>query len=326
MNEYLKTTKKILLLSLIPIIILTINLFKKSFYHKTDSLTIGILQTISHASLDEARRGFIDYLNNNLNKKISFIIQNADGSIPQAQSIAESFHRNSKIDAIFTIATPALAVMHNIEKTKPIIFAAVSNPANLGIIYEGSNVSGSSDKINSKFFTNQIHKLLPNARKVGILFNSGETNSALIAEELSNEFSKLNITPKKIGFNNAVEIPLALKIGIRDIDVIVSPTDNTVASAISTISEIAISEQKPFIASFEAAAKEGALAAMGVDYYNSGKIAAQMAIDVLINKKSPDSLAIAVPPMQKMVINKNTLDSLKISLPKEILSQVEFVN
>src|SRR5262249_48627479 len=151
---------------------IAIKRFKKS--NNTAAYTIGILQTASHPALDAVRDGFIEELKQKLGNSVAFVIQNAQGTVASAHTIAQQFHANTQYDAFFDIATPAAQALSAVEKEKPIIIAAVTDPYALGLVHPTSNVCGVTDMIDIKAEIDMLTALIPTAQSVGILYTAGE--------------------------------------------------------------------------------------------------------------------------------------------------------
>jgi putative ABC transport system substrate-binding protein len=279
---------------------------------------IGVLQTASHPALDAARDGFIKTLQEKLGPEVEFIIQNAEGSISNAQIIASRFSLNDDIKALYAIATPAAQAIYSTQKQKPIFIAAVTDPYALGIMRNG-NVTGSTDMIDVEAQVSMVKKILPEAKTAAILYTNGESNSTLLAKKMSQELLKYEINPLEIGVSNESEIIPALENAMRNADFIIAPTDNTVASAITVIADFAAKAKKPFIASDNLLVKHtGILAARGVDYEQNGIQAALAAYAVLVEGKKPDQVPLATASTDKMFVNKKTLLMLGLKIPHEL--------
>lgn len=313
----------LLLLSFVGIIVL-----KRLFYsHGSDKkFNIAILQTVSHPALDQAREGFMHRLKILLKDNVSFIVQNAEGSTSQAQLLASSMVSRSYFDGFFAIATPALSVLSDMEKRRPIFIAAVSDPRALGVMYKGTNVSGSSDMIDVEAEVKMLHTLLPSVKRVAILYNTSEVNSKILAKRMRESLISLGLEPIEVGFSSVLEITSALNFACSKADAILTPTDNSIASTIQTIVQITLKANKPLIVSDNLLVKEGALASMGVDYYESGKAAADIAYKVLVNEVKPDQIPLAQAKNGKVVINRKVLNEFGLSVPEELVNKAEFVN
>jgi putative ABC transport system substrate-binding protein len=296
---------------------------KNRFSKKHAQFTIGILQTASHPALDQAREGFVKTLKAKLGSKVDFVIQNAEGSINNAQTIAKSFHANNNINAIFAIATPAAQAIKHLERNKPIFFAAVSDPQAIGLIHEGTNVCGASDLINVHQQISAMRKLLPHVKHVALVFNTGEINSVSCMHQQETELKKAQIAVTQIGINNESQIPTAISRAARIADAIMTPVDNTIASAITIVASLARKAGKPLIVSDNLLVEKGALLASGAaNYFVAGQKAAGLALQVLVNGKKPHELPIASSIDARIFINKNVCNELGISIPDEIRNNV----
>ncbi|MDR3645954.1 MAG: ABC transporter substrate-binding protein [Candidatus Babeliales bacterium] len=310
----------IVILMLILVTFTGIIIFKQ---RKKHAFTIGIIQTASHSALDATRKGFIQELENTLDKKVNFIIKNAQGSVSQAHLIAQSFANDIDIDAIFAIATLASQTAANIEKSKPIIIAAVTDPQAAGI--NQTNVCGSKDMIDVKREIDLLQALVSNAKTVAILSNPGEINARKITEKFKSELVLRQIQVIEVPIIQESDVPLAVDKCINQADVILTPLDNIVASTIALIAQRAKEAKKPLIVSDNLLVAQGALAASGVDYFLSGQQSGQCAIDILLNKKSPENIGFMNAEIKSFVINKNTLEHLDLEVPDMIKNNCELI-
>ena len=287
----------------------------------TTAYTIDILQTASHPALDASRDGFIEALKNKLGNNIEFIIQNAQGSVAQAHGIAQQFHANKQLSGFFAIATPAAQAMSALEKERPIFIAAVTDPHALGLINPTTNVCGTKDMIDVTAEIEMLTQLLPHAKTVGLLYTSGETNSLALIKLMRRELEARGLTPIDFAVSNESDMHAIVDVACRKTDVILAPTDNTVASCITLIASIT----RKHIVSDNMLVTCGALAARGVDYKASGKQAAHIAYEVLVNGKKPCELPIEQAKSEKIFINQATLALLGLTIPKPLQKHVVFI-
>jgi putative tryptophan/tyrosine transport system substrate-binding protein len=289
------------------------------------SYTIGILQTASHPALDAAQRGFIDEIQSQVGDKINFIIQNGQGSISTSHTIAQQFHAKQDIDGIFAIATPAAQAITSIETEKPVCVAAVSINSATQELLKGDNVFGMSDMIDVRAEVDAMHKLLPEAQNIGILFSTAEINSVTTADIMVKELEKIGLTPLLIGVTSEADIEPALASALRKVDVVLAPTDNMVANAIALIADIMQKAEKPLVVSDNMLVKYGALMARGVDYYESGKQAGSLAVQVFVHGKKPHELSIKKAEIKEIFVNKDVCERLGIIIPDSIKRDVVLV-
>ncbi len=286
-------------------------------------LTIGILQTASHPALDAAREGFVQKLPQLLSKEVDFVVRNAQGDITTAHAIAQQFHADNHISAIFAIATPAVQAMTAVETKKPIFIAAVTDPKSLGLTGQDTNVCGSSDMINVPELVSAVHELLPNVKTVAVLFNPAEANAVLLTTLLKQELTQRGITPLEFGIATQNDLPTAIASALSKSDALLAPTDNTIATGISYIATQARKAGKPLIVSDNLLVQHGALMSRGVDYFANGQDAAQCAALVLGHGRKPFEIPITTAARNTIVINKNVASQLNIPLPTTGITVVE---
>jgi putative ABC transport system substrate-binding protein len=284
--------------------------------------TIGILQTASHPALDASQQGFIDEIKSQMGDKINFVIQNGQGSISTIHAMAQQFHAKADIDGVFAIATPAVQAMASVEQEKPISIAAVSvTPAAQEFLLK-KNIFGMSDAIDVKAEVEALKTLLPDVTTVGILFCTAETNSVSTVELMVKELEKIGLTPVIIGVTSEADIEPALLSALRKIDVLLAPTDNMVANAITLIADIVQKAEKPSVVSDNMLVQYGALMARGVDYYESGKKAGAMMLEVLAHGKKPQELGIVKADTKEIFVNKQVSELLGVIIPDSIKQDV----
>jgi len=314
--------KKVVFIGLMAIFIGSFLALKRSQKTKSALITIGVLQTASHPALDAAREGFMQELTERMGNKVAFVLNNAQGSIAQAHAIAQQFHANKQLDGFFAIATPAAQAMSAVEKERPIILAAVTDPHALGILQPDTNVCGVKDMIDVKAGIALLKQLVPQAKTIGLLYTSGETNSLALVKVMRAELEAHGLTPLDFAIGNEVDVAHMVDLACRRADALLAPTDNTVASSISLIATIALKHKKPLIVSDNMLVKYGALAARGVDYFRSGKKAAGIAYQVLMEGKKPYELPIEQAESEQIVINNATLAALGLSIPTKLQQSI----
>ncbi len=317
-----------------PLLILTclIVILGGLFFYKTSGsdtetapLTIGIIQTATHPALDQARESFIAEITRLSNQKLSFVIQNAEGSLSQAQSIAESFHAHKKINAIFAIGTPAVQAAARAEKQKPIFIAAVSDPESLGIIYPGTNVCGTTDQVDTDAQADLILKIVPTVQTVVIIYNPGENNSQVMVKKMQHSLQKRGLKNIAFGVHSESEIAQTITTASRKGEVILVPADNLLVGAMPLVSKEALKKGRPLFASDIPSVEKGALIAQGADYSDLGKHTAEMAYQVLLLGNKPQDVGIIHPTNSKILMNKEVMEALQISIPQELLSSITLI-
>ncbi|MFT8342174.1 MAG: ABC transporter substrate-binding protein [Clostridium beijerinckii] len=291
---------------------------------------IGVIQLVQHDALDASNKGFVDGLKDKgyeEGKNIKIEQQNAQGEQANAQTIAKQF-TDAKKDLIFAIATPAVQAAYNSTKDIPIIFTAVTDPVKAEVAKDwkssGTNVTGTSDKVPVDKQIELLKKLLPNAKTVGVIYNTSETNSVTQVDELKAAADKQGLAVNEIGVTNVNEINQNLASALGQIDVLYTPTDNTVASGYALVGKLCLDKNVPIIGAEEAVVTKGGLASIGIDYYKLGKEAGYKAAEVLDGKK-PSDVEISTLSDMSFTINTDVVKKLNITLPADIESNCKKV-
>jgi putative ABC transport system substrate-binding protein len=291
---------------------------------------IGVIQLVQHDALDASNKGFVDGLKEKgyeEGKNIKIEQQNAQGEQANAQTIAKQF-TDAKKDLIFAIATPAVQAAYNATKDIPIIFTAVTDPVKAEVAKDwkssGTNVTGTSDKVPVDKQIELLKKLLPNAKTVGVIYNTSETNSVIQVDELKAAAQKQGLAVKEVGVTNVNEINQNLASALGQMDVLYTPTDNTVASGYALVGKLCLDKNVPIIGAEEAVVSKGGLASIGIDYYQLGKEAGYKAAEVLDGKK-PSDVEISTLSKMSFTINTDTAKKLNITIPADIESSCKKV-
>lgn len=269
---------------------------------KQKKIEIGITQIVEHPSLDDVRKGVIDALKANGydENKININYKNAQGDFGTAQVIAQEY--NNKSDVIIAISTPSAQAAANNIKDKPIFFSAITNPESAGILRK--NVTGVSDKSPVKKQVELIEKLLPEAKNIGIVYNTSEQNSFYLTEEFTKAAKEKGYTVKVKGISNISEMASALDTLLPTIDVLYTSIDNTIASTYPLIVEKSNKADKPIIGATKSFVKQGALAVDGISDYQVGYQTGEMVARYL-NGEKIENIPYEVVEKSEMYINKD---------------------
>lgn len=269
---------------------------------KQKKIEIGITQIVEHPSLDDVRKGIIDALKANGydENKININYKNAQGDFGTAQVIAQEY--NNKSDVIIAISTPSAQAAANNIKDKPIFFSAITNPESAGILRK--NVTGVSDKSPVQKQVQLIERLLPEAKNIGIVYNTSEQNSFYLTEEFTKAAKEKGYTVKVKGISNISEMASALDTLLPTIDVLYTSIDNTIASTYPLIVEKSNKADKPIIGATKSFVEQGALAVDGISDYQVGYQTGEMAARYL-NGEKIENIPYEVVEKSEMYINKD---------------------
>ena len=279
---------------------------------------IGVLQLVEHAALDASNEGFVAALDD---AGISYTIdqQNAQGDQTACQTIAEKLV-NDGDDLILAIATPAAQAVAGITTEIPIVGTAITDFAASGLVESnaapGGNVTGSSDLTPIEAQISLLQKVLPDAKTVGVLYCSAESNSAIQLEMTKEACAAAGLEVIEYAVASSNEIQSVVESAVGKVDALYSFTDNTIAAGMNTVAMVANENNLPVIAGEEGMVNAGALCTYSIDYYELGYLAGQMAIKILTEGADPATMPIEYYPEEKceFIGNEDTAATLGIDI------------
>lgn len=279
---------------------------------------IGILQLVQHTALDAANEGFIAALDE---AGIAYKVdqQNASGDQSACQTIASKF-ANDKKDLILAIATPAAQAVAGAVSDVPVLITSVTDPAESGLVdtneKPGGNVTGTSDLTPVKEQIDLLKQILPDAKNVGILFCSAESNSEIQAQMAREAIEAAGMTSQDFTVSSSNEIQTVVQSMVGKVDAIYAPTDNTIAAGMTTVGMVAGDNNLPVICGEAGMVNNGGLATYGIDYYQLGYMTGQQAVRILTEGASPADMPIEYLPIEKceLTVNQETAQTLGIDV------------
>lgn len=291
---------------------------------KTTSATtvkVGVLQFVTHEALDEIYRGIKAGLEEEgySGDKLKIDFLNAEGDQSKVQTMSQKLVANQN-DVLIGIATPAAQGLASATKEIPIIMGAVTDPVGAKLVKSldqpGGNITGVSDKTPIKAQVDLIKELTPNVKTVGVIYSSSEDNSKSQVEEFKNlaEKAGLEVVVKSVPSTN--EIKTTSEVLLSQVDAVWVPLDNTIASAFSTLVQVAKEAKKPIYPSVDTMVEEGGLASVVIDQYQLGVETGKMAAKVL-KGEDVSTLPVNVFDEGTPVYNEEVAKELGITLPEK---------
>lgn len=278
----------------------------------TGEYKIGISQLADHPALDAAREGFVDGLKEH-GVEIEVDYKNAQGDIPNTMSIAQKFV-SDKVDLIYTIGTQATQNAKQATSDIPVLFSAVTDPVKSEIVESwdkvGGNVTGTSDMAPVESQIKMFKEIDPSIKKIGIIYDTSESNSEIQIKQVEEIIKKENLELEVSGVSSVNEIEQTLNSLIQKVDALYMLTDNLIASSVELVSKIAIDNKMITISAEENQVKNGLLITNGLSYYELGKLTADMAKEILIDKKDINDIPVGIQKETVVTVNEKTLKSL----------------
>ena len=260
------------------------------------SYTIGICNYVDDASLNQiveninARLAEIES-EQGITINVKYDNCNADANV--MNQIIANFAADN-VDLMVGVATPvAMAMQSATEDSKtPVVFAAVSDPVGAGLVASleepGSNVTGSSDNLDTNSVMNLIFAQNPDAKKIGLLYDVGQDSSTAAIEHAKAYLDDKGVEYVERTATTAEEVALAAQALVSDgVDAVFTPTDNTIMKAELAIYEPFADAGIPHYTGADSFALNGAFLGYGVDYANLGRETADMIASILTEGKDP---------------------------------------
>ena len=289
-------------------------------------LKIGVIQMTEHPSLNTIRESIIEGLAEEGyvdGENVEIIYQNGQNEMSNMQNIAQTFV-GEEVDVIVAIATQAAQASLAETTDIPIIFAAITDPVGAGLVESienpGGNVTGTSDEISPEDIMGLAEQITPGFKTIGALYNVGEDNSVSVVADLKEYAAANGMEVIESTVTNTSEVQQAAQYLADKADVVFSPIDNTVASAMAVASGVFNEAGVPYYVSADSMVADGGLATYGIDYTVLGRETAAMVADVL---EGADTATMPVRKMSEIniYVNTDTAAALGIEVPQAILDQ-----
>lgn len=294
-----------------------------------DTYQIGITQIIEHTSLDAAREGFIDSLKAQgfvEGENVFFDIKNAQNDKSNAISIAQKFV-NDRVDLIFAISTPSAQAVAQATDEIPVLITAVTDPVDAGLVDSmdkpGGNVTGTTDLNPVAMQLELVKKFVPDAKKVGVLYNAGESNSEVQVVIARQAAAQLGLELVEAAVATTADVSQAAASLEGRVDAIYVPTDNTVVAALQTVIKVAEDSRIPVITGEGDSVRNGGLATYGIDYYILGRQTGDMAVKVLRGEAKPGDMPVESQKKMQLYINKAAAAAMGVEIPADLLEQAD---
>ena len=316
----------------IALLCMSLQLFAGGSTESADDGTvlIGVSKLMSHSALDAAQQGMIDYLEGT-GLPVRFQLQNANGDVSTAASIAQQF-KTTNCDIVVGIATGTAQALANVFTDIPVVFAAVTDPVDAGLVtsLEGSddvNVCGVSDM---NPVEEQIRLLveITGAKTIGNVYASGEANGVQLMEQARAACQAIGVNFVEVAISNSSEVRQATQSIIDRVDAVYIATDNAVISALPSVADVCYAAGVPLFSS-DPTGVEGLdfLISWGFDYYSLGTAAGEL-IEQIINGAEPGPLGTVIledPADFELWFNLDTAAALGIEIPQEYIDMASYI-
>lgn len=286
--------------------------------------SVAVTAIVEHPALDAARDGILGALNEagyKQGENLKWQYQSAQGNTGTAAQIARKFI-GDKADVLVGIATPTAQALVAGTRQIPVVFTAVTDPvqAQLTPSWEasGTNVTGVSDVLELDKQIELIKEIVPEVKKIGMVYNPGEANSVAVVEAFKKLLPEHGLELVEAAAPRTVDVRNAALSLAGKVDVIYTNTDNNVVSAYEALAKVGNDTKTPLIASDTDSVKRGAIAALGVDYRDLGQQTGRIIVRIL-NGEEPGSIAPQTSENLQLFINVTAAEKQGVLLTEGLL-------
>lgn len=295
-----------------------------------DVKKIGIVQISDHPSLNTIRDstiGRLKELGYEDGKTAEIEALSAQGEATNVTTILNNFAANKK-DIIIAITTPVAAAALNVANEIPVVFSAVSDPIAAGLTTTidkpDKNVTGTSDAVPVERIIDMALEVTPNIKTLGVIFNNGEASSVANINAAKEYCKEKGIEVVEASVTTSAEVQQAAASLVTKVDAIFTPTDNTVADAMTVLAQTAIDAKIPCYVGADSMVTDGGLATIGIKYEDLGVETANIA-DKVLNGTQISEIPVKVFDDLSTYVNTQTAEKIGVELPKEILENEKTV-
>jgi putative ABC transport system substrate-binding protein len=291
---------------------------------------VAITQIVEHPALDAARKGVKDELAAQgyvEGENLKWSYESAQGAPATASQIAKKFAGENP-DVVVGIATPSAQALAASARGIPLVYSAVTDPIGAKLVKsvtEGNkNATGVSDLSPIKAQMELVKQIVPNAKRLGVIYNPGETNSVVLVELVKKYAPELGMKVVEGSSPKSSDVLAAARSLVGKVDAIYIPTDNTVVSAFESVIKVAYAAKIPVIAADTDSVKRGASAALGFNYYDLGRQTGKIVVSILKGQKTIDIIPQGVSKTE-LYVNPESALKMGIRLSKEFVASAKVV-
>lgn len=296
----------------------------------TEMKTVAITAIVEHPALDAVRKGVIDELaeegfKEGENLEVNF--QSAQGNTSTAGQIAKQFVADDP-NVIIAIATPSAQSVAAATTSIPLVFSAVTDPVAAKLVSKldgsGTNVTGASDVLPYEPQIELMRQVIPDLKNVGYVYSPGEVNSTIVLKNLRERLTPMGINIIEAPAQRSNDIAMAARSLQGKVDMIYTSTDNNVVSAYESLYQVAKESKIPLMASDTDSVARGAVAALGVNYYDLGRETGKIVGRILKGEK-PGDIPVFIPETLDLYVSPTHATEQGITLSEEVTGKAKEV-
>ncbi len=291
---------------------------------------VAIVQLGEHTSLNTIKEAFdtqMEALGYIEGENVEYVFKNAQFDTTIAASIAQDF-KEENADVIMAIATTVAMAVAPLSTTTPIVFSAVSDPVGAGLTGNldnpDLNMTGTSDEIQVELILDKALEVNPDLKKLGVIYNKGEANSITNIAKAQAYADSKGIEIIEATITNINEVQSAINVLTSKCDAIFAPNDNTVANAMSLVSQACATAKVPLYVGADSMVADGGFLSVGINYEDLGKETANMVHAILTGTAAADLPVKVFKEDLKIYVNEAILNQIGVTLPESISNDPSF--
>ncbi|MBU1247449.1 MAG: ABC transporter substrate-binding protein [Proteobacteria bacterium] len=288
--------------------------------------TISITQIVEHPALNAMQDGFKDKLAE-LGVQATYNVHIAQGDMAINEQIASQI-KGEAPNLVLAITTPSVIAVAQKIQDIPIVFTGVTDPVAAKVVASleapGGNVTGMTDMSPVDQQVSLIREFLPEIKTLGVIYNSGETNSVVLVDILKQECAKYGIELREATIDNSAGVTQAAQSLVGKVQAVYVPVDNTVVSALESAVKVCTESKLPLFTADTDSVARGAVAALAIDYYKMGLQTGEIAKRVL-DGAAPTTMPVESIKDLSLHVNKPAAEAMGVEIPVAVQDRADKV-
>jgi putative ABC transport system substrate-binding protein len=229
-----------------------------------------------------------------------------------------------KPDVLVSMTTPVTQMAKGMKGSTPLVFTVITDPVEAGLLqqkdHSQNGITGCSDQQDLKALLNFARTLLPRAKRVGLLYATGEANDTALVKLMTQAAQETGFQVVPVAVDHARDVPLRMQQFRDKVDLIYVGTSGPIQPALPAIISHAKTMNIPlFNANEEAVKKHQVLASFGVNYEQIGRQTGKLIVHILKGEKA-QNLNPAYPQTSDHhgYVSKRQAQALGVVLPSHM--------
>lgn len=270
--------------------------------------TIYVVSAVEIGPIADLRQGFREVLDkSSIKGEVRYVERNAQNDPGITAQIADEIAR-VKPALVYVLGS---SVAQAIQKRAPgviVVQGGVTDPVSAGLAtaWSGSGrlYAATSDRPPMAKLISVITELLPNRKKIGVLYNPSEPNSVAVVAELRSLAKVNGLEVQEFAVGQASDLPAAAAAAARNSQIVFVPPDNAVTAGLAAVIQAASMQGVPVVATTDDAVKQGAFLAVTTNYVTLGRESGALALEILVGGRNPGEIPIRLPQDARIVVSK----------------------